>query len=366
MSEAELSSELEALLNSKESAAVVDAILGNTPSGASLVSADGKILRFSEYAAQLLGRPRSTVEGRTQDQPVYDGSGRPLPDEERPLARALSGETVTGIEFWLETPDGERIPCLGNAAPIRNARGDLIGAISSFADLRPYKALEQSLREALAQRQEALAQREDALAQREALYRELTHRVKNHLQIMTALVVMNAQNPALSTKDLADQMKGQIQTLAAVYRGMDRAGVGERIQAGALVEEVSRPYAAGAVSVDVAVAPPDLTLASEQAGPLGMLVNEAVCNSYKHAFKSHGGCIEVSLRRTEPGRLRLEVVDNGKGWGPSEPSHKSRGMDLMRTFAKQLHGELELSNRPEGGAVVAVELSEATEDAGAA
>src|SRR5690348_6477207 len=117
----------ETLLNSKDSAAVVDAILGNIPSGASIVSADGKILRFSEYAATLLGRPRSTVEGRRQDQPVYDASGRLVPDDERPLSRALRGETVTGVEFWLERPEGERIPCLGNAAPICNARGDLIG-----------------------------------------------------------------------------------------------------------------------------------------------------------------------------------------------------------------------------------------------
>jgi PAS domain S-box-containing protein len=351
MPEPELSpkmSELEALLNSKESAAVLDAILGNTPSGAAIVSVpDGKILRASNYAAQLLGLPRSAVEGRTAREALanYDASGRPLPYEEWPLARALNGETVTGAEAWLPGPNGERIPCLANAAPIRNARGDVIGAISSFADLRPYKALERSLRE--------------ALAQREALYRELTHRVKNHLQIMTALVAHDAQNPALSAKELGDQMKGQLQTMAAVYRGMDRAGVGEPIQARTLIDEVSRPYASHTVSVDVAVAPPDLTLPSDRAGPLGMLVNEAVCNSYKHAFDGQSGRIQVSLRRLEPGRLRLEVADDGRGWRPAKPGHGSHGLELMRTFAEQLHGELELGDRPQGGALVAAELPEA-------
>lgn len=357
--------ELEALLNSKESAAVLNAILGNTPSVARIVSApDGKILRFSDYAAQLLGWRRSTAEGRTlaetwDVQRVYDSSGRLLSDDERPITRALRGETVTGGEVWLGTSNGERIPCLGNAAPIRNSRGDLIGAISSYTDLRPFKDLERCLQEALAQRQVALAQREKALAQREVLYRELVHRMKNHLQMLTAVVAMNARNPAMSTKDLADQMKGQLHTLAAVYRGMDRAGVCERIEARALVEEVSRPYASDAVHVEATVAPPDLTLASEQAGPLGMLVNEAICNSYKHAFDDRGGRIQVTLRRLEPGRLRLEVADDGKGWGRIETVRTSRGLDLMRTFARQLHGELELSNRPQGGAIVAAELSEA-------
>jgi two-component sensor histidine kinase len=99
-------------------------------------------------------------------------------------------------------------------------------------------------------------------------------------------------------------------------------------------------------------------LASEQAGPIGMLVNEAVCNSRKHAFADNGGHIHVLLRRTKPGRLRLEVADDGVGWGAVDPSEAHHGLDLMRSFARQLHCELELSDRPQGGAMVAVELPE--------
>ena len=347
------SPELEALLNSNEPAAVLDAILGNTPSGATIAcTPDGKILRFSDYASQLLGWARSAVEGRTlaetqKSYVAFDASGRRLSDDERPLMRALHGETVTSAELWLERPDGELVPCLSTAAPIHNSRGELIGAISSFADLRPYKALEKSLRE--------------ALEQREALYRELAHRVKNHLQIMTALVEMGARNPALTTQELGDEMKGRIQTLAAVYRGMDRAGVGERIAARTLLEDVTRPYASGELSVDVAAAPPGLTITAEQAGPLSMLVNEAVCNSCKHAFHNHRGLVQVSLRRLETGRLRLEIADDGKGWSRAEPRRGSHGLELMRMFARQLHGELELSDRPQGGALVAAELLEPAE-----
>ena len=133
-------SDLEALLNSKEPAAVLDALLGATPAGAIIARApDGKILRVSDYAARLLGRPRSELEGHTPEArlPAHDASGQPLANHEQPLARALRGETVTEVEIWFETPDGERVPCVVKAAPIRNWRGDLIGAIASFADLRP-------------------------------------------------------------------------------------------------------------------------------------------------------------------------------------------------------------------------------------
>jgi PAS domain S-box-containing protein len=336
-------SELEALLASKEPEAVLDAVLGSIPSGALIARApDGKFLRMSDYAARLLGWSRSDVEGCSMREvlariPLYDASGRSLPESECPLFKALRGEVVTTFELEAQSAAGERIPLVTSAAPIRNSRGELIGAISSIADLRPYKALQRDLREA---------------------YRELTHRVKNHLQIMTALVAQEARKPTISAKDLADHMKGQLQALAAVYKSMDRAEAGERIEARPFFDEVCRPYASNTVSVEAAIAPLDLTLASEQAGPIGLLVNEAVCNCRKHAFAAKGGHIHVLLRRTKPGRLRLEVADDGVGWGAVDPSETHHGLDLMRLFAEQLHCELELSNRPQGGAMVAVELPE--------
>jgi two-component sensor histidine kinase len=342
-------SELEALLSSWEPAAVVDEIIGSAPSGAIIASApDGKIIRCTDFAAQLLGRSRSDVEGRLvsdvcEQVPFYDAqSDRRLSANELPVTRALLGETVDAFEYRVERAAGERIPCVCSAAPIHNWRGQVIGAISSIADLRPYKSLERGLR--------------FALAQRGTQYRELTHRVKGHLQIMTSMVALEGRSPTLSTKGLAEQMKGQLQALAAVYRGMDRAEAGEAIEARAFVEEICCPYSTDAVSVDAEIAPADLRLAPEQAGPIGMLLSEAVRNSRKHAFPHHGGHIHVALRRVEPGQLHLEVADDGVGWGSVDPSEASHGLDLMRMFAKQLHGDLDLSVHRLGGTLVKAEI----------
>ena len=114
-----------------------------------------------------------------------------------------------------------------------------------------------------------------------------------------------------------------------------------------------------AVSMDAAVEPPDLTLTSKQAAPVGLLMNEAVRDSSERLVRGHGGRVQVSLRRLEAGRLRLEVADDGAERGPVEPGHASRGLDLMSMFAKQLQGELQLSERASGGAMVAAEFPEA-------
>src|SRR6202008_1582751 len=137
---------------------------------------------------------------------IYDPSGRPLIGSERPFSRALSGETVTGFELLAQAADGELIPLLINVAPIRDARGELIGAISSNTDIRTFKLLERSLRE--------------AVEQRETLNRELTHRVKNHLQIMCGLISMEARDPELTVAGLAELMTGRLTVLAAVYDSM--------------------------------------------------------------------------------------------------------------------------------------------------
>lgn len=344
--------DLEALLSSKEVAAVLDAIVGNTPSFVVIKRApDGKVLRFSDRAAHILGWPRPEMEGRSFTElverlPGYDQFGRPLRPSERPSSRAMRGETVAGFEFLAETAAGERIPVVVNASPICDARGRQIGVVTSATDLRPYKTLERNLRA--------------ALAQREALYQELTHRVKNHLQILSGLVSVEAADPELTAKELSEIVKGRIHALASVYDGMTVAGVGARIAAHPFLDEVCRPYLSPNVRVETEVDPPDLALTSDQAGPIGMLVNEAVCNSCKHAFPDHrGGRILASLRREKPGRLRLEIVDDGVGWGDVQPDQPSRGLELMRLFARQLHAELELGPSLKGGALVATEVPEA-------
>ena len=72
-----------------------------------------------------------------------------------------------------------------------------------------------------------------------------------------------------------------------------------------------------------------------------------------------GGLIRVTLHRTEPGRLRLEVGDDGVGWTAVDPNETHHGLDLMKLFAKQLHSKLELGVHHLGGVLVAAEIAEA-------
>jgi two-component sensor histidine kinase len=225
----------------------------------------------------------------------------------------------------------ERVPIISNGSPIRAASGEVIGGIMTAFDVRRLKELEQDTR---------------------AAYAELAHRVKNHLQIMSAIIVFDARGPNISAKELASRCQGHLKILAAVYDGMALAGAGERIIANEFLDLVCRPYRTATLTVEVQVQPNDLTLSSDLAAPLGLLVNEAVCNSYKHAFPTGAGMVRVSVNRDELDRLVVEVADDGIGLPPGTPRAGSQGILFMRLQAEKLRGHFEVSGRAGGGTAV--------------
>jgi PAS domain S-box-containing protein len=343
--------DLDALFGSDTGRAVLDAILGSMPSFAFIADCGGRILRASRFVSEVSGVEPAAFEG----QPVAilrdilktaDRNERVLPPEELPITRALNGETVLGAECTVMDRSGARIPLTINAAPFRTADGKVIGAITSAADLRRAAALERDLRA--------------AVAEKEMLYRELAHRVKNHFQLISGLVALETRETGDGAAELGGRMVGRLKMLSAVYDRMNQADAGGRICARPFLEDVVVAYRTPSISIEVS-APDGLSLDPDWAGPLGMLVNEAVNNSYKHAFPDGGGRIAVSLRPSAPDRLELAITDNGVGWaGPVREG--SQGLQLMRLLARRMGGEMMTSKGAGPGASVVVDLPASPQD----
>jgi two-component sensor histidine kinase len=153
---------------------------------------------------------------------------------------------------------------------------------------------------------------------------------------------------------MAERLAMRIKGLAVAYDAMTQPRSGDQ-DAGAFIEQIVNAYRTERIAVKV-TAPQGLTLPGKIAGPLGMLVNEAVCNSLMHAFPSEGGQISVSLRPTEGGRLVLEIADNGTSVEMSAADKPSLGRRLMQLEAQQLGGELYISSQSGGGARVVVDI----------
>lgn len=200
------------------------------------------------------------------------------------------------------------------------------------------------------QRQNArLARSLMAESEKDLMLREIHHRVKNDLQVVSTLVRLRAlHEPSPGSREALEDLERRVQAMALVhdrlYRSNDLRQIGLHEHLQALVAGVVRSFAAdqrvaARVSCTVEEVPtPMLT-------PLGLLVNELVMNSLKHAFpEGRSGAIELSLEPWNGHGLRLRYQDDGVGLeGESGLSAGSFGHDLLHALSEQLEGELSVS-----------------------
>lgn len=201
-----------------------------------------------------------------------------------------------------------------------------------------------------------------SLEEKTVLLREVHHRVKNNLQIVSSLLNLHAarvDNPAL-LRSLEDT-RSRVRSMALLHEALYRSDNLARLDVTGYIETLcvhlfraSGPDIVSRVFLERRLAPVRLTV--DQAVPCGLIVNELVSNALKHAFAGgRSGRVTVTLRPEEPGQVLLTVEDNGAGLpaGREEAPRRTLGLQLARGLAGQLGGVLESEARggPEGGAL---------------
>lgn len=157
-----------------------------------------------------------------------------------------------------------------------------------------------------------------ALETNQRLFEELQHRVKNHIAIITSLVRMRAKTvESDEARDELSAIGNRIDTLRLLHEQLYIAGSGEKLPLRPfivqLVENLCQLHEDQAGRVGLEFDIQEIELAPDVAVPLGLILNEFVTNSLKHAFDGRGGTIAVEIDPQEAGVLRLRINDNGKG-----------------------------------------------------
>jgi two-component sensor histidine kinase len=205
-----------------------------------------------------------------------------------------------------------------------------------------------------------LRRRERQLIGKDATIREIHHRVKNNLQTVAALLRLQARRVAVPEARAAlEESVRRVSSIAVVHETLS----------GTLDESVRFDEIADRIAAMVTeVAAPDGvrlqrtgsfgTLPAEVATPLAMVVTELLQNAVEHAFgEDSGGLVELRVQRGE--RLRVEVVDDGRGLPAGFRLDESDrlGLQIVRTLVEtELGGQLALDRRAGGGTTVTVEV----------
>ncbi|MFZ5427067.1 MAG: sensor histidine kinase [Thermodesulfobacteriota bacterium] len=230
--------------------------------------------------------------------------------------------------------DGEVIWVRATISAVRANSGEVDYFIGVVEDITARKAAEEALK--------------SSLAEKEVLLREIHHRVKNNLQVISSLLYLQSENVTNpEALEMFRESRSRITTMALVheelYRSSDLSGVNIREYVNKLVPRLGAAFGAGR-GLEYRVEARDAELVIDQAIPFGLIVNELVTNAVKHAFGGRDcGVITVEAGMVD-GVMCLKVSDNGNGLpaGFDAAATPTLGMQLILQLTKQLRGEIEI------------------------
>ena len=185
----------------------------------------------------------------------------------------------------------------------------------------------------------------------ETLLKEIHHRVRNNLQLISSLLGLQASSTEdAEAKTLLAESQDRIRSMALIHERLTQAspaGVsGFAAYIGDLVEHLGRSYAAVAGHVEIVTSLEDVPLPAAASLPAGLITSELLTNAFRHAFpEGRTGKVRVSLGRGTDGRAVLAVEDDGVGLPPEVKPEEAAtlGFRIVASLVKQLGARLEVT-----------------------
>lgn len=233
--------------------------------------------------------------------------------------------------------NGKKINILASTSTLRDEIGTITGYVSVNRDITERKLYEEKLK--------------TSLKEKEILLKEIHHRVKNNLQVISSLLKMQSayiKDPlALDYFKISSQ---RVKSMALIHEQLYRSADLSKIDFENYIKKLSthlyQTYGVSSSKVRFNVKVNDVKLEIDTAIPCGLLINELISNSLKHGFpENKTGKIEVEMERTAD-KYVLKVRDNGKGFPENInfQNTETLGMQLVNTLVEQIEGTVDLKN----------------------
>jgi two-component sensor histidine kinase len=229
--------------------------------------------------------------------------------------------------------------------PLHDAQGGVIGAINLLVDVSECKRAEKRLKA--------------SLAEKEVLLKEIHHRVKNNLQVVSSLLYLQSRKlHDDAARAIFAESQGRICSMALaheqLYRSKNLSDINLADYVRTLVSHVQRTFMAPEVAPKCRLDVEAVMLDIEKVVPCGLLITELLSNALKHAFPDgRSGTIDIAFGRKGDG-MELSVADDGIGLPADFDVHAplTLGLQLIAALVEQLDGTLSVESR--GGAQFSV------------
>jgi PAS domain S-box-containing protein len=307
-------------------------LLQNIHDAVIYVDTDFKIKSWNEGAKSIYGwNPHEVINKIVQDLIIteyYDTDFNAIVNSIRDTG-GWRGEVVQYRK------DKKKINILSSASSVKDEQNKVIGVIIVNKDITERKQQEDKIK--------------TSLKEKEILLKEIHHRVKNNLQVISSLLKMQSayiKDPAAleSFKISSQRVKSMALIHEQLYRSADLSKIDFQYYVMKLATHLYQTYGISTDSVKMVVNIDNIMLSLDTAIPCGLLVNELISNSLKHAFPAKLiGKIEVEMTN-EHDVYTLKVRDNGKGIPDSIDfkNTETLGLQLINTLTEQLEGKIDL------------------------
>lgn len=198
----------------------------------------------------------------------------------------------------------------------------------------------------------------EALRDKDVQLLELQHRVKNNLQMITALIRLEARNVGdHETGTRFDRLAGRVNSLALLYDMLTASGLDQTVDLGAYLSRVAsavmQAHAVEGIRLDLKVDSWDVSI--NVAMPAGLVVNELLTNALKHAFPDRSGTITLHSLIDDTG-CRVTIADDGVGFpeGVTWPKAGKLGAAIARSLSQNARAEFTVESEPGRGTTVRI------------
>lgn len=291
---------------------------------------------------RLTGHPIADIEGKSWR--ALPGVASP-PDDDRFLRDAIRKDADYIGEFKIEQEAGAiNVDAWSNV--IENEDGTPLFRLVALARTGSERAQDV----------------QSSLAEKDAQLRELQHRVKNNLQMITALIRIEARNiPDSDTGERFDRLAGRINALGVLYDTLSRENADDSIDLatylGQIATSVMAAHATEGVRLEMKL---DSWMASVNvAMPAGLVVNELLTNALKHAFAGReGGTITLNSLIDDVG-CHITVSDDGVGLadGVSWPKPGKLGAIIVQSLKQNASAQVMVDSKPDTGLSVTISFA---------
>ncbi len=321
---------------------------------------DGLVTFVNPVAERLMGWNLEEVLHKELSEVFHIVDKNTRQPAENPAAKALLEGLTLGMDNHtvLIARDGTEIPIDDSAAPIKDDKGNTLGVILVFRDVTEREAAAAELRRAHVELKMNVKQLSDseaslriALQEKEILLKELHHRTKNNMQVISSLMNLHTLNiKDGSVKQSFQEMRNRIQAMALVHEKLYQSRDLSNIDMGDYIGDLTKTIYAGLRCLNTRIAL-NLDLESipfsiDRAIPCGLIINELMSNAMKYAFRDRSaGRIDIALRSLEGDEIEILFADNGVGLPEYLDLEEcpSLGLKIVYNLTKrQLDGDIEL------------------------